>query len=192
MDSVRKVNLERLLAGRPYRGDRKALYEAAGLTKGRLAQLLDPKHSFGERAARSLVEKLGLPEGYFERKATTDDAQVQPSATSFGEAVIAVAETVAGARRTARMQLAPLMQALAQEPEQRYDIVAAIVDLLDQPAIEYTQSWEQTARETAALDAWSKADAATIAKFLGHVDEAHSRHTKVHAVREGRPGRKAA
>jgi len=53
-------------------GDRARLIRKSGLTHGRISQLLDPAHSFGERAAASLAAKLGLPAGYFEQALPTD------------------------------------------------------------------------------------------------------------------------
>lgn len=38
----------------------------AGITKGRLSQLLDPKMPFGDNAARNLEERLRLEPGYFD------------------------------------------------------------------------------------------------------------------------------
>lgn len=49
-----------------YRGDRARLINDTGLTKGRIAQLFDPKEPFGEVAARRLAEALGLPSDFFE------------------------------------------------------------------------------------------------------------------------------
>lgn len=40
------------------RGDRQRLIEKARITKGRVTQLLDPSEPFGEKAARTLGEKL--------------------------------------------------------------------------------------------------------------------------------------
>ncbi len=40
---------------------------ATGITKSRLSQLLSDGYPFGERAARELALKAGLPDDYFER-----------------------------------------------------------------------------------------------------------------------------
>jgi len=40
------------------RGDRQRLIEKAGITKGRVTQLMNPAEPFGEKAARTLGEKL--------------------------------------------------------------------------------------------------------------------------------------
>jgi SOS-response transcriptional repressor LexA len=64
MDATRRARLAHLLATR-YEGDRARLIAETGLTKGRISQLLssDP---FGERAARDLEDKLGLPSRWFD------------------------------------------------------------------------------------------------------------------------------
>ena len=65
MDHVRKRRLADLIQGR-YKGDRALLISESGLSGGRISQLLDPKEVFGERAARKLEKKLGLPERWLE------------------------------------------------------------------------------------------------------------------------------
>ena len=68
MDAYRKTILKRLIDDR-FQGSRQSFMDAAALSKGRVAQLLDPDMPFGERAARALVAKLGLADGFFERGA---------------------------------------------------------------------------------------------------------------------------
>lgn len=46
-------------------GDRSLLMARTGLSKGRISQLLDPKEPFGEKAAQTLAQKLGLRPDYF-------------------------------------------------------------------------------------------------------------------------------
>jgi SOS-response transcriptional repressor LexA len=72
MDTSRRARLAFLLATR-YKGDRARLIAESGLTKGRISQLLssDP---FGERAARDLEDKLGLPTRWFALQETQQDA----------------------------------------------------------------------------------------------------------------------
>lgn len=65
MHALRKQKLASLIAD-SYGDDRGAFLRASGLSKGRLAQLLDPKEPFGEVAARNLEERLQLPAGYFD------------------------------------------------------------------------------------------------------------------------------
>ena len=71
MRETRRAILQSLLSGPRYGGDRAAFCAAAGITNGRLSQLLDPAQQFGDVAARNLCDKLGLPAGYFD--ATTSD-----------------------------------------------------------------------------------------------------------------------
>jgi hypothetical protein len=40
--------------------------KSAGITKGRLSQLLDPNEPFGDTAARNLEHRLSLDAGYFD------------------------------------------------------------------------------------------------------------------------------
>lgn len=64
----RRTALRQYLSER-LRGDRAALIRRSGLTKGRIAQLLGDDGPFGERAARDLAVRLGLPPDYFDRAA---------------------------------------------------------------------------------------------------------------------------
>lgn len=82
MDQQRKDRLRQLIATR-FGGDRAAFGAAAGLTKGRVSQLLDPDEPFGERAAASLTEKLALPDRWFEQL-----AQVPTSSRAQDDLVI--------------------------------------------------------------------------------------------------------
>ena len=52
-------------------GSRAIFMERAGLTKGRVAQMLAT--GFGERAARDLEHVLGLPKRHFERQSDRTD-----------------------------------------------------------------------------------------------------------------------
>lgn len=71
MDRVRKARLAKLIASR-YKGDRAQLITESGLSGGRISQLLDPKEVFGERAARNLERKLGLPERWLDVEEVTN------------------------------------------------------------------------------------------------------------------------
>lgn len=66
MKEIRRKHLAALLASR-FKGDRAQLCAAAGITKGRLSQLLDENEPFGDVAANNLAESLQLPVGYFDR-----------------------------------------------------------------------------------------------------------------------------
>lgn len=63
MKKHRAELLAKLLKDR-FNNDRNKLIDHAGLTKGRISQMLD--EGFGERAARALEEKLELADRYFE------------------------------------------------------------------------------------------------------------------------------
>lgn len=64
-DATRRSHFEAWFAGPPMNGDREALIRRSGYTKGRISQFFDPGQSFGERAARSLAKRLGLPPEFF-------------------------------------------------------------------------------------------------------------------------------
>ncbi len=64
MQNQRKRNLAHLLATR-YNGNRDELIAASGLSKGRISQML--KNGFGERSARELEAKLGLPAQWLDK-----------------------------------------------------------------------------------------------------------------------------
>jgi hypothetical protein len=65
MHALRRYKLSLLLAEH-FNGDRGGFLKKAGLTKGRLSQLLDPNTPFGDVAARNLEQRLDLPPGYFD------------------------------------------------------------------------------------------------------------------------------
>lgn len=84
MDSTRRARLATLLATR-YKGDRATLIRESGLTKGRISQLLssDP---FGERAARELELRLGLPDRWLDQEST--NVEPAPSIRAGGVPLI--------------------------------------------------------------------------------------------------------
>lgn len=65
MEKRRKKRLREYIDN-DLQGDRGALIGRSGLSKGRITQLLDDDEAFGERAARSLEQKLHLRSGYFD------------------------------------------------------------------------------------------------------------------------------
>lgn len=67
MDAHRKKRLAMLIAAEPFNGDRPAFIKASGLSKGRVAQLLDPELAFGAVSARRLESALDLEVGWFDR-----------------------------------------------------------------------------------------------------------------------------
>lgn len=64
-DADRRTQFVAWFAGPPMNGDREALIRKSGLTKGRISQLFDSEQPFGERAARTLAQSLGLPSEFF-------------------------------------------------------------------------------------------------------------------------------
>lgn len=71
MDSTQRRARLATLIDKRFKGDRQAFLKKADLSKGRLTQLLDKNEAFGERAARSLEKRLGLPAMWFD---VTDEA----------------------------------------------------------------------------------------------------------------------
>ena len=65
MHALRRQKL-RLLLKQRFRDDRGAFLKEAGMTKGRLSQLLDDAQPFGDNAARNLEARLQLEPGYFD------------------------------------------------------------------------------------------------------------------------------
>lgn len=66
LTKYRKRRLRALIDASPYSGSQASFAKAAGLTEGRVSQLLDPNQSFGERSARNIESELHLGERYFE------------------------------------------------------------------------------------------------------------------------------
>ena len=69
MDDItqhRKMRLRALIDSPVYGGSQASFAKAAGLTEGRVSQLLDPNQSFGERSAKNIVSELRLEDRYFE------------------------------------------------------------------------------------------------------------------------------
>lgn len=65
VNDYRRQRLQRLIDTR-FDGDRAKFGEAAELTKGRVSQLLKVGQAFGERAAQTLIERLSLPDRWFD------------------------------------------------------------------------------------------------------------------------------
>ena len=61
----RKKKLRDLIDSR-YEGSQVVFSGASGLTEGRISQLLDSAQPFGQKAASNLIERMRLPEDYFE------------------------------------------------------------------------------------------------------------------------------
>lgn len=92
MKDVRRAKLAELLEGPPFNGSRSAFCVAAGITKGRLSQLLDTREAFGEAAARNLERSIGLPNLFLDAPNLQLNhpeklpVQVDPPAKQAGEA----------------------------------------------------------------------------------------------------------
>lgn len=82
----RKSRLRALIDSFPYRGSQASFAKAAGLTEGRVSQLLGPGQSFGERSARNIASELRLSERYFEEGFPVNNASDLLS-SEVGEAV---------------------------------------------------------------------------------------------------------
>lgn len=67
MENRRRDRFIAYFNGPPLRGDRELLIRKSGYTKGRISQFFDKDQPFGERAARTLAERLGLDADFFER-----------------------------------------------------------------------------------------------------------------------------
>lgn len=66
MESTRRKRLAQLISTK-YNGVQADLVRESGLSAGRITQLLDPNDTFGERAARSLEQRLRLPTRWFDQ-----------------------------------------------------------------------------------------------------------------------------
>ena len=69
---TRRANF-RLVMKRRYENSQQKIAAVLGITKGRVSQLLDENEAFGEKVARSIEEKLGLPDGSLEAPIPGDD-----------------------------------------------------------------------------------------------------------------------
>lgn len=75
LTNYRKKRLRALIDSPRYGGSQVDLARAAGISEGRVSQLLYPGTSFGERAARNLAFSLRLDEHYFEEGFTASGSQ---------------------------------------------------------------------------------------------------------------------
>lgn len=79
----RKMRLRALIDSPRYGGSQADFARAAGISEGRVSQLLYPGTSFGERAARNLAFNLRLAERYFEEGfSSSSSATTQPAIES--------------------------------------------------------------------------------------------------------------
>lgn len=78
-NKTRRERLAQLIEDK-YKGDRQKLCDACGYSDSRIAQLLSSKYrdgnGFGEKAARTLEEKLGLNPYFFDGETKTNQSNV--------------------------------------------------------------------------------------------------------------------
>lgn len=91
MHKHRRDRLHKLLAAKPYKGDRQALEAAGDLSSSRLTQLLSSTYrdgkGFGEGAARKLEKKLGLKSMYFDQITAVEAEDFQVPTDEYYEII---------------------------------------------------------------------------------------------------------
>lgn len=117
----RRQRLRQYLAER-LRNDRGALIQKSGLTKGRIAQLLDDRQPFGERAAQDLARRLSLPVDYFDSPAR-DPAALAVELDRLETALLDLWKRLVPEQRTEVMQK---IEEMARLNQQAYDLLAAL------------------------------------------------------------------
>lgn len=139
MKDLRRKRLAELLNGPRFNGDRAALYQAAGITKGRLTQLLDAKEPFGDVAANNLCESLNLPKGWFDSATATITEHAQASSTQDATITRGPIERQTSSNSSLSHTLASLAHHLEQaDPAMREPaagLLAAIAKTPDNPAL---------------------------------------------------------
>jgi hypothetical protein len=142
----RKKRLQALIDGKPFHGNQSAFAFKAGLSKGRISQLLDPKESFGERSAMNLAAKLGLQDDrYFERStdAPAEAEPTRPEPDQISAALGILTEALQSADRATRTAVAPLLSLLALEPDQAENVCAMLVKLLPSAELAHASQHDQ-------------------------------------------------
>lgn len=140
MKQHRRQKLVELLAGPRFKGDRALFCKTAGITKGRLSQLLDETQPFGDTAVSNLCVGLGIPESYFNSGsmmgstsignftatgALTDGSnptqahvqQAQPATNNVAELVAKLAQIIKSIPRDQREPVKQELAALAMSPD---------------------------------------------------------------------------
>lgn len=84
MRELRRSRLAALLASPRFNGDRAKFCADAGITNGRLSQLLDPTEAFGDVAARNLCDALGLNKDYFSESGAASISLPSPTLSASG------------------------------------------------------------------------------------------------------------
>jgi hypothetical protein len=80
MKEMRRLRLKNLLESPRFGGNKTKLWKEAGLSSGRLTQLLDENEPFGDVAATNLAQALGLPRDYF----NAEETPPEPTKTAAG------------------------------------------------------------------------------------------------------------
>lgn len=114
---TRKRRLQELIAGKPFFGNQSAFAEKAGLTKGRITQLLDPNDSFGERSARNMAAALRLPADYFDGNQTPLPHGVPSAQDELDAALLVLTKVLQSADKSILIAVKPLLAAMADDPE---------------------------------------------------------------------------
>jgi hypothetical protein len=140
----------------PYLGSKSAFAARAGLSKGRITQLLDPAEAFGERSARNITAALGLrDERYFERPFSDAAPQAEETRSEPGEiegALRVLAEALTAADEDTRAAVAPLFARLAQEPERLESIASTLMRLIPERKLT-ARNLQEDQREGQAITA---------------------------------------
>jgi hypothetical protein len=151
----RKERLQALIDGKPYLGSKSAFAARAGLSKGRITQLLDPAEAFGERSARNITAALGLrDERYFERP-FSEAPQEEETRSEPGEvegAIRVLADAMKAADAPTRAAVAPLFALLAQEPERLESIASTLMRLIPERILT-ARNLQEDQREGQAITA---------------------------------------
>ena len=118
MKNLRRKRLVELLNSPRFGGDRSAFLASAGVSKGRLTQLLNEKEPFGDAAARNLCESLSLPDGWFD--AAPKDKPVadsKPGPMSLEDTLAGLCEHLSRVDPLTRKAAGGVLMALAQQPD---------------------------------------------------------------------------
>jgi hypothetical protein len=137
LTQLRKARLKALIDGKPYLGNQSAFAAKAGLTKGRVSQLLDPAHSFGERAGMTLAASLGLSERYFDsdQDGTANEMPAGPQAAQTEHEQIAqslevITKALMNVDEFTRDLVRHSLSRLGKDPSESGNISHKIADLL--------------------------------------------------------------
>jgi hypothetical protein len=84
MKEIRRLRLKKLLESPRFAGNKTKLWREAGISSGRLTQLLDEAEPFGDLAATNLATALGLPGDYFNAPEEATESPPEHSKTAAG------------------------------------------------------------------------------------------------------------